>query len=245
MVNHSSHDLASSGIHYRDLAKLDLDKRGSLLFAFYNQVFKPAFPKVDQTEDPSVWLPLIDENAVPAGQPVIHVILALDSSEDIAGGLIFEHYRISDCWLATYLAVRADMRNRGIAGGLVGEALREIRLFGSECWVLFAEAEDPDRISAKDEQTAAELRLRILDGLGFQPLLLQYVQPSLGPGKRQLDDLRLLCRLPQPDCTQVPAARIASFLREFYAALDQSDSPWLAATVSELRGAAFVQRKRV
>ena len=245
MANHVTHDAMSPGIRYCDLAELDIDRRESLLSAFYDQVFKPAFPKADQAEDPSVWLPLIDENAVPRGQPVIHVVLALDSGENVAGGLIFEHYRTSDCWLATYLAIRTDMRNQGIAGGLVEEALRSICLGGPETWLLFAEAENPEYISANDERSAAETRLRILDRLGFQPLLVQYVQPSLGPGKRPLDDLRLLCRVPQPDCTQVPAARVASFLREFYEALDQSDSPWLAATVSELGRAAFVERKRV
>jgi hypothetical protein len=245
MANQATHDAMSSGIRYRDLADLDINQRESLLSAFYDQVFKPAFPKADQAEDPSVWLPLIDENGVPQGQPVIHVVLALDSGENVAGGLIFEHYRISDCWLATYLAIRTDMRNQGIAGGLIEEALRSIRPRGTGRWLFFAEAENPDCISAKDERSAAETRLRIQDRLGFQPLLIQYVQPSLGPGKRQLDDLRLLCRLPQPDCTQVPAARVASFLREFYEALDQSDSLWLAATVSELSRAAFVERKRV
>src|SRR5688572_29162940 len=49
----------------------------SLCRAFYDQVYRDAFPKADQSEGPEVWLPLLGEESSPP-DPILHLVVALN-----------------------------------------------------------------------------------------------------------------------------------------------------------------------
>jgi hypothetical protein len=202
--------------------------RERLCRCFYEQVYRAAFPKPDEAEGPDTWVPLMNEIG-PAGQPQVYIILAGDSPDSVLGGIVFERYRRTGCWLASYIAVRPDARHHHVASGLVGEAVRDIEACGPADWLLFAEAEDPEKLTDADECAQARQRLLALDRLGMKRLPVAYVQPALAPDKRALDDLMLLCYAPDgdPDRAQISAARVAAFLAEFYAALGQANSEHL------------------
>jgi GNAT superfamily N-acetyltransferase len=209
-----------------DLRREPPARRIALTQAFYEQIYRDAFPIRDEAETPETWLPLLGD-AVPSGQPHTHIVLACDPASRIVGGAIFEEYRISGCWLFTYLVVHPQVRGRGIATRLLSEVLRVMAAGQSQDPILLAEAEDPARMSDPIERAFAEARLRILDRLGLRRLPIDYVQPALGPDKSTLDNLFLLCFDPTGD-SRVLAHRIDAFLLEFYAACGQSSSPYVA-----------------
>ena len=134
----------------------------------------------------------------------------------------------------TYIAVRNDVRGHGIARGLVEATLRTIRASDAARFVLLAETENPARIDEPTERAVAEDRLRVLDRLGLLRLSIDYVQPPLGPGKRALDDLLLLCYAPTEASNEISGEQLSRFLREFYAALGHPDSQDLVRMLDAL-----------
>jgi GNAT superfamily N-acetyltransferase len=220
-------------VEYVDLRREPAAVRELLCRAFYDEVYADAFPRRDEAERPETWLPLLAAD-VPAGQPVVFIILARERGT-ILGGIVFEHYRASGCWLATYLAVRPQARHRGIASGLLAACVRRIERTGAPDWLLFAETENPERIANPAEREFARLRLRILTALNMRRLTIDYIQPALAPDKHALDDLLLLAYAPQgAAAVDVPATRLAAFLDEFYRALQQAGSADLARMKAQL-----------
>jgi GNAT superfamily N-acetyltransferase len=236
--------LMADGIHYLNLRTESPARRAALAEKFYEQIYRGAFPKSDQAEGPDTWLPLLDD-LVPDGQPRIYVVLACDAADRMLGGIIFEEYRTSGCWLVTYLVVRPDARRQGVASGLMMEVVRTIGESQTKDCSVLAETENPARIADAADHAAAVERLRVLDKLGMRHLSIEYVQPALGPDKHALDDLLLLCFVPGEAPARIPAKRIAAFLNEFYAALGQVNSPYLARIASVLSKQDFLPTKRL
>jgi GNAT superfamily N-acetyltransferase len=234
----------TSDIQFLNLRSESSARRTQLVNEFYDQIYRAAFPKQDEAETPDTWLPLLDE-VVPSGQPCIYIVLAGDDKARIVGGVIFEEYRMSGCWLLSYLAVSPAVRRQGIAKGLISEVLRIIDTEQSQVPILLAEAENPARICDAVDRAQAEARLRILDKLGMRQLPIGYVQPALGPGKSALDDLLLLCFDPVEGSSPIPASRIKKFLREFYAACGQANSYYISQISLTLSGHDFLSPKRL
>lgn len=201
-------------------------RRTELVWRFYEQVYRPAFPKDDQAEDPGTWLPLMGDR-LPDRFPQIDVVLACDSAEQIRGGVIFEDYRAANAWLTTYLVVKPEAQRRGVATGLMREVAATIVKNGDPGAILLAESENPERISDTAERQHAQQRLQILSRLGFRHIPIDYVQPPLAAHKHALDDLLLLCYAPESSTKQIAAAQLLAFLREFYFVLEQPDAPYL------------------
>jgi len=208
------------------------ERRAHLCQAFYQDIYRQAFTHPDQIESPETWLPLMGD-VRPAKQPELHMIVACDPGERVVGGIIVERYRPSECWLATYIAVRLEDRGKGVATGLMAEVARTIRLNGRSDWLLFAETENPALVP--DAEAAwARTRLQVLTELDMRRVDIEYVQPALAASKRPCRDLFLLCYAQDAPNRTLPAARVMDFLRDFYAALHQQDSAELRRLTSEL-----------
>ena len=214
------------------------DRRIALCRAFYEHVYRDAFPKREQAEEPETWLPLMSP-PTPSGKPHVYMILACASAsevkaEAVVGGIIFEHYRRSGFWLATYIAVHPTLRGQGVAADLFARMKSAIaERAPSPHWHLVAEAENPLRLHG-EERVPAYRRLSFLTRLGLQRLPINYVQPPLAPDKPPCRDLLLLCD-PRPDGSGATADGIVEFLCEFYGALDQPDAPELQRMLKFLK----------
>ena len=155
-------------------------------------------------------------------------------AEAVVGGIIFEHYRQSGFWLATYIAVHPTLRGQGVAADLFARMKSAIaERAPSPHWHLVAEAENPLRLHG-EERVPAYRRLSFLTRLGLQRLPINYVQPPLAPDKPPCRDLLLLCD-PRPDGSGATADGIVEFLCEFYGALDQPDAPELQRMLKFLK----------
>jgi GNAT superfamily N-acetyltransferase len=116
--------------------------RVAVCWDFYRTVYKDAFPNPDESEDPDTWLPLLADDE--PTKPRLHIIIAYDSGGEIAGGVTFEFYSRSKCWLATYIAVGPRFRRRGLARALMEQVVATIQQeSGASRWTLLAEVEDP------------------------------------------------------------------------------------------------------
>jgi GNAT superfamily N-acetyltransferase len=124
------------------------ERSEALCRAFYDGVYRDCFPESDETEDPDIWLPLMRPDP-PYGKPRVFIICATQGDagapdERIQGGIVFELYRRSGDWLATYIAVREPERRKGLGRTLFNEMVRVIPdLAPNSYWQLFAEAENP------------------------------------------------------------------------------------------------------
>jgi GNAT superfamily N-acetyltransferase len=208
------------------------ERREVLCRAFYDQIYRDAFPNPDETEGPDTWLPMMGKRT-PTGQPEVHVILAEDSKKVILGGIIFEFYRQSGSWLVTYIAVRREFRHHGIGAALIKGVVDTIAR-RTAVVTFFAEAKIPTRISTPSERDCAWTRLAILGALGMRRLPIDYVQPALSPEKHPIDTLYLLLYAGARGESRISSAQLIAFLTEFYAALRQSRSPHLITMCESL-----------
>jgi GNAT superfamily N-acetyltransferase len=209
------------------------ERREQLCRAFYEEIYREAFPKSDEAEDPGVWLPLMEQVARP-GQPSVHIILAHDQTQRIVGGVVFELYRNSWCWLITYIAVQENMRRAGIGTGLLAEVRRVIAEQCKDQAMVLAECENPSRMTSCNDQLIAVTRARALRKLGMRRVPIAYVQPALRTDAQPVDRLLLLCHRAPGGADVIQTARLAQFLREFYEALGQSRSAHLDSMIKPL-----------
>ena len=222
------------------------ERRIALCQSFYHQVYLDCFPDPDEAEDPSIWLPLLRADPPPGKQRIFLIAACkgrLDPpGDEVVGGIVFELYRKSGAWLATYIAVREDQRRLGIGQHLFDEMVRAIgEAAATPDWHLFAEAENPMAFEGRQRE-AAYHRLAILSQFGLLRLPIDYIQPALTPSKRQLNTLVLLYMTPNNDRRgpRLATERVISFLTEFYASLDQLESPSLRRMVMQIEASGRV-----
>ncbi|MGE3065994.1 MAG: GNAT family N-acetyltransferase [Hyphomicrobiaceae bacterium] len=205
------------------------EERSALCQAFYDDVYRAAFPKLAQSESPREWLPLINAD-LPPPAPLLHLIVArrvgpADGGK-IIGGIIIEYFRASRSALATYIAVAPEARGRGLARRLLAAAVGQATADnGGKRPLILAEVERPEAQTSAADRAQATARLGILAALGALRLEVDYVQPSLGEGKPPLDDLHLVMFAPEGPAPRSIAARdVRDFIVEFYKSLEQGGS---------------------
>jgi hypothetical protein len=221
----STSNSAEMSIHPLDLNSPALSEadRQHLCWQYYNLIYEPAFPVPDETEDPTVWLPLMTGEP-PADKPLVNILLATAAADSstgldgslLLGGINFEYYRASRAVLITYLCVKSDVRRNGVAKSLLGWTVEKVHSTYGDV-PLFAEAEDPNLQSASTKQIAIA-RWQVLHRLGFRQIPIRYCQPSLGAGKLSVDNLKFLVFAGGKDTT-VNLSALKHFMREFYASL--------------------------
>jgi GNAT superfamily N-acetyltransferase len=137
----------------------------------YANVLRPAFAQ-DELED-RWWLDGLDEYA-PA-------LVALDVRGRVIGGVTGDWYPEARVLLVGYLAVRADMRGRGIGTLLMDEAERRW-LPRFDPLLVLGELEDPRHHVGDD----VERRVRFYDRRRAKVLAMPYFQPRLRPTGRRV-----------------------------------------------------------
>ena len=199
--------------------------RPELLAAFVD-LYLRTFTDPSEREDPAQWPPRLYAD-LPAPQPRMHLLVAFaddSAAVELHGGIAFEYYRDSRCGLLTYLVTAATRRRRGLARRLIARAIEllheDARERGAELRAVFAESEDPDRVTAHGNAMSPSARLTALARLGAYRVDIPYVQPRLEGGSGPCRHLLLLAF--HPDGTQadhIDGAVVRGFLDEFYRAL--------------------------
>ena len=196
-----------------------------LLQAFYTELYVPAFPIPTEQEDPDVWAPRL------WGAPdrlELHILvagtnLAEPARRTLAGGVAFELYRESECGLITYLIVAPALRQQGLGRLLVTRAVQMLdaraAALGGHLRAVFAETNDPARVSAASDSMDPRRRVEALRRLGGRIISMQYVQPELTPGQGRSHELLLLAfPMDESQVDSIDAERVIAFLEDFYRA---------------------------
>jgi GNAT superfamily N-acetyltransferase len=199
----------------------DFDRR--LLARLYREVLEPAFAP-DELEGIE---PLAARLTRPEG-PGSFVAVALGPDGEVLGGLVADHDRECRVLLLSYLAVRPDLRGRGIGSRLMRDvAARWYE--GGEVLLAVAEVHDPRHWPG---DPAAVQRLRLFEAVGAQVLDVPFVQPALhGDGERVSGFLLLAfhvdpsIRMRDGDTEGIPASLLARFVKRYYEDAEGPASP--------------------
>lgn len=229
--------MTSGAIELVDLRGLsDAAERRALCHAFYEDVYRAAFPKPDQSESPEIWLPLMEAAPTPP-EPLLRVIAARRPDGGVAGGVVVEYFRASRAALITYIVTAADARRQGLARRLLDAAIAHASADnGGGAPYVFGEVERPQAQRTQEERRAAESRLAAISGLGGHRLEFDYIQPILGPGKKPATDLMLVAFALPDGRLDLPAADLRAFIDEFFASLGQKGSDEHRQVIRSLQG---------
>lgn len=229
--------MTSSKIELVDLRDLsDAAERRALCNAFYDEVYRTAFPKPDQSESPEIWLPLMEAPPVPP-EPLLRVIVARRFDGSMAGGVVVEYFRNSRAALITYVVTAPQARRKGLARQLLDAAVIHASADnGGSAPYIFGEVERPEAQQTQEGRTIAKTRLAAISALGGRRLEFDYIQPSLGPGKQPATDLMLVMFSQETECTSLPSADLRAFIDEFFASLQQKGGEEYKKIIRSLHG---------
>jgi GNAT superfamily N-acetyltransferase len=192
-----------------DLYLVDGNDADSATFRrFYQEVLEPSFPAAELVQ-------LDDLSSELAGdESGLHCSIVLDGAEPIAGIISEEYSR--GVLLLSYLAVRADWRNRGLGSRLIAEVVpRWQDTLRSP--LIVAEVEHP-KFHGPNAFGDPVARLRMYERMGARLLPIPYFQPALRPDLPRVRGMVLICLGSVP--TAVAPDIVAGFLDEYMGACE-------------------------
>jgi GNAT superfamily N-acetyltransferase len=184
----------------------------------FQSIYQEAFPDADERED---WKDIQARICQPDAFPKTFVVF--DHHTEPNGGLVADFYPQSGVIHLIYIAVSKKSRGQGIAKKLIKallpRAIAEIQsLFQFETKAILFESNIPWRThtDAIDPLT----RLQIFEHLGAKAIPIQYTQPALAAGKKEVDNLFLLSfPINGAQHQTLETDLLLGFLKEFYIGL--------------------------
>ncbi|MES4904504.1 MULTISPECIES: GNAT family N-acetyltransferase [unclassified Streptomyces] len=186
---------------------------------FYDNVLLPSF-----TRDELIPREELEEALTPMQGMEASILLALDGSQNVVGGVAAEWYRRSRVLLVSYLAVRPSCRGSGIGsrlGKVVPEWVRE-----RSPLLTVGEVEPPNRIDIATDHGDPIARLRLFSRWQGNVLRMPFLQPRLAPDRQRVP-LLLVAFYLNPAASRregndvlFSSAVLASFLDEYFAACE-------------------------
>jgi GNAT superfamily N-acetyltransferase len=189
----------------------------SLIEAVYRDILEPSFEPNEL--DP---LDVVLDGLTEGGSYECWGLCALDGDTP-AGCVLGYPYPESGVLLIGYIAVRADLRSRGV-GGMLLEAARREWYGQAGLTLVLAEIDDP-RYHPASGDIDPDRRITFYARHQTQLLVGPYFQPRLdGEGKQRVYDM-FLAVLNGDGKTSLPGPTIAAFLREYFTASGE-DGDW-------------------
>ena len=153
-------------------------------------IYEEAFPDADERED---WEDIKTRICQPDAFP--KTFLVFDNAEEPNGGLVADFYPQSGVIHLIYIAVSKKSRGQGIAKKLIKallpKAIAEIQsLHQFKTKAILFESNIPWR--TQTDSIDPFTRLQIFESFGAKAIPIQYTQPALAAGKKEVDNLFLL-----------------------------------------------------
>jgi GNAT superfamily N-acetyltransferase len=217
------------------LRDLDVDPDVELIEPFYRDVLAVAFSH-DELGDFDAFA------AGVRGEGVAQVLasVALGRDGDVLGGVVGEVYAPEQVLLLAYLAVRPDLRGRGI-GTMLMEHVAPRWYAHPSVRVALAEVHDPRRWSGVVGEDPLS-RLRLYERLGARVLGVPFVQPALGPESARVPGFLLLAFHVDPSVevehdgeSAVRSDLVGRFVRSYYEAAEGITAPYDSQLAELLR----------
>jgi monoamine oxidase len=204
----------------------------AMLTEFYDDLMQVNFPISDELDDIEDWIAGLDpskRSSLDPKFPESHLLLALKQVEngkpEIAGGIFFEYYKLSNVGLMSYMVVADRFRRNGIIKRLHAMAIEQLHAeacrSGMEEGIgaIFAESNLPtmyDGIMSHTDRHAA------LHRLGYRQVNCVYTQPPLSSENKPQENLALIVYAPHvvndaddAGVRSVKSVVIAAFVTDF------------------------------
>jgi GNAT superfamily N-acetyltransferase len=187
-----------------------------LLAQLYHDVLEPSF-SIEELDPIESIAEALSDTRDPETLAAVAVV-----GDTAIGGLVGEFYRRPAVLLIAYVAVRPDVRGRGVGSLLLSQVgpqwYRDL-----DVALAVAEVHDPRHYGTTEGPGAGE-RLRFYDRLGGRILGMPFVQPALGRDRRRVRHMLLLAvhvassalasKGAEPS---LDPARIRMFVSDYYA----------------------------
>ena len=206
-----------------------------LLEELYRNVLQPSF-SVDELETLESMLSRLEAE----DETTLLAAVAVDGAGNVVAGLVGELYPDVKVLLLGYVAVRPDVRRRGVGSQLILQvvprwyARADVRLALGEVHDprFWPQAPDEDAIS----------RLRLYGRLGGRLLDVPFVQPALDAQRQRVRGFLLLVTyvdhtvsIERDGRTYIPADVVSEFIQSYFATVEDAERPYdleLAALVA-------------
>jgi len=208
-----------------------------LVTRFYNALMKVNFPMEDELEPLETWIARLEpkQSAEINKVHTQHVLIALkkeDKSQKeegkdvppvIAGGLVYQYFKVGNVALFAYMVIDQAFRRRGLINILIQRAItilhREARELGRpHCDLFIAET---NGAGVEDGVMFSGDRHKVMHSLGFGHLDVAYVQPPLTEAQDPVYDLILIAHKLSPAISGpegkrvVPVEGVMHHMREY------------------------------
>ena len=195
---------------------LDGDDDGDLLDRFHREVLMTSF-SADELDH----LDVMARGLRGEGEAQTLASVALGPGDALLGGVVGELYRSEHVLLLAYLAVRPELRGRGIGTALL-EHVATQWYANPGVSLAVGEVHDPRRWSETGGEDAVS-RLRFYERLGARVLDVPFVQPALDSRRARIEGFLLLAMYAGPEAVvstgdgeSVRADLVGRFVRHYY-----------------------------
>jgi len=223
---------ATEVVAFRDL---DVDHDEELVGRFHHDILAVSFAP-DELEDVAT----LARGLRGKGDLDVLASVALDGNDAVLGGVVGEVYVRGSVLLLAYLAVRPDLRGRGI-GTVLMERVAPLWYARPAVRLAVAEVHDPRAWSQVAGDDPAR-RLRLYERLGARLLAVPFVQPTVGAGRARVPGFLLVAFHVDPNIevkldggTAVSSDIVGAFVRQYFGKAESVTAPY-DAQLTELLG---------
>lgn len=204
-----------------------------LLEIFYQQVYVPEFPDINERESMENirrYLQLKSQGWY--GKNNYHILLLLSDGQPVAGSVI-DYLVTPNSGVIEFLVVKAALRKRGL-GALLLQWVEETLNIDSrnagytDVDFMVGEMNDPFKSDALTDSMDPFTRAKVWHHWGYQKIRFPYVQPALSKDKTSVTNLLLMCK-PRPTSKQnsIPVTRLCEIIYGYIRWAMRIDDPSL------------------
>lgn len=203
----------------------------NLLKDFETNVYLNAFPDNEREEFSDIIRRIQNINK---WEPQTFIILKMEGDE-VVGGVVADWYSSCCVLEIIYITLKFSYRGKGKGYQMLWGSIEKIKECVGDIQNIFIEVEKIHNRPLIGDEMDSRKRLEFWKRCGAIEIPINYVQPPLSEGKKELNDL-LLMGMPLNEGDKVVFKKniLIEFLKEFYKGLGYTESEYLSNMLNEI-----------